>query len=63
MTSTAVRSAALQPHSEPQQFRYVPGSEGGELLPAALDPELARTALAHALWAGILQRNRSYRLP
>ncbi|MDR2130583.1 MAG: LTA synthase family protein [Odoribacteraceae bacterium] len=49
----------LQPDREPLQFRVVNDST---LLPAPLDPELARDALAHVVAAEFLYKNKRYRL-
>lgn len=48
-----------QPALPPQQFRW----DGAALRPRALDPELARDALAHVQTPLELYRSRRYRLP
>jgi phosphoglycerol transferase MdoB-like AlkP superfamily enzyme len=53
------RLVVLRPGLEPSQFTC----SGGRLLPAALDAELARVALAHALLPGYLSGGRLHRLP
>ena len=49
----------LAPYKRPQQFRY----DGGRLVPAPLDPELARDALAHVQVPAMLYQERRYRIP
>jgi phosphoglycerol transferase MdoB-like AlkP superfamily enzyme len=49
----------LAPYQRPQQFRY----DAGRLLPAPLDPELARDAIAHVQVPAMLYRERRYRMP
>lgn len=51
----------LQPHTSARQFRYDPMHE--TLSPQSLDPELAETALAHALWPSWAYFNQRYNLP
>ena len=56
----------LEPDKPPVQFKV--SSQPGAALdmkstPVASDPELARTALAHALWAEDAYRHHRYRLP
>ena len=48
-----------EPHKGARQFRYT----DGRLQPEPLDPPLARTALAHALWSSLAYRERLYRVP
>ena len=52
------RVVVHQPFSPPQQFRY----RKGRLVPAALDPELARDALAHVVLPELLYREQRYHL-
>jgi len=49
----------LRPELKPLQFTY----SDGQLVPAELDPELAKTARAHALLPGYLCVNRLHHLP
>ncbi len=51
----------LQPERAPTQYRY--RIEGEKLSPVAVDPTLAKTALAHALWPSWAYRNERYTLP
>jgi phosphoglycerol transferase MdoB-like AlkP superfamily enzyme len=53
------RVVVLRPELEPVQFTC---SEG-RLIPAELDPELAKNALAHAMLPGYLYVNRLHHLP
>ena len=53
------RVVVLRPKLEPMQFTCV----AGRLIPAELDPELAKDALAHALLPGYLCANRLHHLP
>ena|SRR5438045_2005266 len=53
------RVVVRQPFSAPQQFRY----RKGRLVPAALDPEFARDALAHVVLPELLYREQRYHLP
>jgi hypothetical protein len=53
------RVVVLRPELEPVQFTY----SDGRLIPAELDPELAKTARAHALLPGHLCANRLHHLP
>ena len=53
------RVVVLRPKLEPVQFTCV----DGRLIPAELDPELAKDALAHALLPGYLCANRLHHLP
>ncbi|MGE0798107.1 MAG: LTA synthase family protein [Lautropia sp.] len=60
------RLIVLEPGKPARQFTASahPGAPPQQALqPAAVDPELARTALAHALWPEWAYRNRRYRLP
>jgi len=51
----------LQPQKPPQQFRYDPASR--RLQPAPLDPALAKTAHAQALWGSLAYQKQWYRIP
>jgi phosphoglycerol transferase MdoB-like AlkP superfamily enzyme len=51
----------LEPHKPPTQYRY--GVAGETLAPEAVDPALAKEALAHALWPSWAYLNQRYRLP
>ena len=51
----------LQPSKPAQQFIYQPKTQ--DLVPATLDPKLARRALAQSLWATHAYENGLYRLP
>ena len=53
------RVLLLRPDMQPAQFTY----SGERLVPAALDPDLAKTARAHALLPGYLYYNRLHHLP
>jgi phosphoglycerol transferase MdoB-like AlkP superfamily enzyme len=48
-----------EPYRPPKQFTY----RDGRLVPTALDPEMARDALAHVQVPSMLYQERSYRLP
>lgn len=48
-----------QPHKPAEQFKV----RDGRLLPAPVDPELEKDALAHILLPGLLYREQRYRLP
>jgi phosphoglycerol transferase MdoB-like AlkP superfamily enzyme len=50
----------LEPHKPAAQFRYVVAGE--QLAPEAVDPALAKEALAHALWPSWAYLNQRYRL-
>jgi phosphoglycerol transferase MdoB-like AlkP superfamily enzyme len=49
----------MLPEDEPRQFKYI----DGRLLPATLDEEFARDALAHSLLPWKLYQEKEYRLP
>ncbi|BBD79438.1 LTA synthase family protein [Aerosticca soli] len=51
----------LEPHKPAAQFRYEAADE--RLTPAAVDPALAKEALAHALWPSWAYLNERYPLP
>ncbi|HVJ38757.1 MAG TPA: LTA synthase family protein, partial [Stenotrophomonas sp.] len=53
--------AILQPGKAPLGFRYDPS--GNRLRPHPLRPELARRALAHALWGTLAYEQELHRLP
>jgi phosphoglycerol transferase MdoB-like AlkP superfamily enzyme len=53
------RLVVHQPYDKPLQFAV----SGDELVPAPLDPELERDALAHVLLPWMLYSEQSYRLP
>jgi len=53
------RLVVLRRELKPVQFTY----SDGRLIPAKLDPELAKTARAHALLPGYLGVNRLHHLP
>lgn len=55
------RLLVLQPHADAREFRYDPRQE--TLSQQALDPRLAETALAHALWPSWAYFNQRYNLP
>lgn len=48
-----------QPYKPQQEFRY----QNGKLVPEALDPEMAKDALAHILFPYLLYTEQNYRLP
>ncbi len=50
----------LEPHKPAQQFGYTAPET---LVPREVSPELARTALGHALWPEFAYRGGQYRLP
>jgi len=50
----------LQPHQNAVQFRH---QAPDHYLPMALDAPLARRALAHALWPGLVYQRQGYTLP
>lgn len=51
----------LQPQKPPQQFRYDLATR--RLQPAPLDPALAKTAHAQALWGSLAYQKQWYRIP
>ncbi|GAB2895949.1 LTA synthase family protein [Paralcaligenes ginsengisoli] len=50
----------LEPHREPLQYRYTAPET---YTPMAVDPDLAREALAHVLWPAWMYRHQRYTLP
>ncbi|TAM25325.1 MAG: LTA synthase family protein [Candidimonas sp.] len=50
----------LEPHREPTQYRYTAPET---YTPMAVDPALAREALAHVLWPAWMYQNQRYTLP
>ena len=54
------RLVVLEPHRAPTQYRY---TAPATYAPMALDPALAREALAHVLWPAWMYQNRRYTLP
>lgn len=50
----------LEPHREPSQYRY---EAPATYTPMPTDPELARIALAHALWPNWVYKHQGYTLP
>ena len=53
------RVIILRPDIQPAQFTY----ENERLIPSTIDPDFAKTALAHALLPGYLYYNRFHHLP
>ena len=51
----------LQPEQPPLGFKYQ--SQSQQLTPAALDPGLAKQALAYSLWGHLAYNRHLYRLP
>ena len=51
----------LQPEQPPLGFKY--HSQSQQITPAALDPELAKQALAYSLWGHLAYNQQLYRLP
>ena len=54
------RLLVMAPSKTPVQYRYTAPED---YTPEALDPELAREALAHALWPSWAYREGRYALP
>ncbi|WP_426286291.1 LTA synthase family protein [Luteibacter sp. E-22] len=61
------RLIVLRPNQAPTQYRYTLNGEyspdGEKLEPQPVDPQLEKTALAHALWPSWAYGKQRYRLP